>query len=762
MMKRHLIIIGGGLLQVPLIKTAIDMELVPIVFDMSDNALGMQLASIKKVQISTRDIEGCVRESRKLARKLSIHGVITAATDASRTVAAIASALGLLGIRFADAEACSNKILMRRRLRKHKIPIPDFTSVWSLQELRAEADKLNFPLVLKPAENMGSRGVIKINRRQDINAAFRHTKKYSSTGEMILEEFMIGAELSIDALCFQGEVIFTGIADRLIVGEPYFIELGHNMPSAQTKEVIAEAKAIMKSAIDALNINTGAAKGDLKITPTGIQIGEVASRLSGGFMSSHTYPLHSGNNLLKAAIQISLGKKPKLSDEGLDEEYSFSSKPIAIERSIVCAPGRIVKLRGEESMTKCDGIDSVYITRKEGDIMPQLTSNVDKVGHIIAYSHNLLTAELAVKKAMSYLELEVDESYGIDWPDVKLEARQKFSDQVCWVCKVCDGMNCASGVPGMGGVGNMESFRDNSRAIAEIQIMPRYIRNDIKVDSSIELFGRRFDFPIMAAPMTGMITNMNSALSEYEIASILLKSCRESGTIAFLGDGASPNTYLTIIEALSNMDGFGILICKPRTEKTAIAHRFQLAREAGAVAVGMDIDAISFKTMQLKRQATVARNQLELKEIRELTPLPFILKGIMSVEDAMAAIEIGADAIVVSNHGGRVLDNMPGTARVLAEIVEAVGSKIIVLADGGVRSGQDAFKFLSLGAKAVLVGRPVVIAAVGGGLRAVKNMFLNYAEDFRASMNLCGTSSLSELDSKYLRIKKINKNKKSL
>ena len=537
-MQRSLIIIGGGLLQVPLIETAAAMGLQTIVFDMASKAPGMRLAK-RQILMSTRDIEGCVREARKLAQEISIHGVITAGTDASRAVAAIASALELPGIRYADAEACSNKVLMRARLREHKVPIPDFYSVWSLNEARAAMDKLNFPLVLKPAENMGARGVIKIERRQDIYTAFRHTKKYSPTGEMIIEEYIPGAELSIDALAWQGKFQITGIADRIIAHEPYFIELGHNMPSAQPLEILEEAQTVMYKAMRALGIHTGAAKGDLKISPEGIKVGELAARLSGGFMSSHTYPLYSGVNLLKAAVEIALGEsigdtvgdspgesfgessedslraslggaiektgRERSEDRSAKELGKAAPRRVAIERSILCPPGKILKIGGTEQISACKHIEYVYITRKEGELMPPLTSNIDKVGHIIAKAENLVEAEEAVEEALQHLELEVDESYGINWQAVQAEARRRFGDQVCWVCKLCDGMNCASGVPGMGGVGSMESFRDNSRALAEIQIIPRYIRDNVEVDSTLELFGRKFEYPIMAAPMTGCL-----------------------------------------------------------------------------------------------------------------------------------------------------------------------------------------------------------------------------------------------------------------
>ena len=192
------------------------------------------------------------------------------------------------------------------------------------------------------------------------------------------------------------------------------------------------------------------------------------------------------------------------------------------------------------------------------------------------------------------------------------------------------------------------------------------------------------------------------------------------------------------------------MICKPRADKAALKKRFRLAEELGVIAIGMDIDAVSFKTMELRKQSALARNIDELRAIRKLTTLPFILKGIMSLSDAQAALDIGADSIVVSNHGGRVLDQMPGTARVLSGIAHALGEKIPVLVDGGVRSGQDAFKFLALGARAVLVGRPAAIAAVGGKETALKHLFSSYARELKNTMQLCGTGTLSEIGAEYL------------
>ena len=130
--------------------------------------------------------------------------------------------------------------------------------------------------------------------------------------------------------------------------------------------------------------------------------------------------------------------------------------------------------------------------------------------------------------------------------------------------------------------------------------------------------------------------------------------------------------------------------------------------------------------------------------------MKFILKGIMTPDEAQLAVEAGADAIVVSNHGGRVLDYSPATSEVLADIATAVKSRITILADGGVRSGGDVLKLLALGADAVMIGRPFSIAAVGGLQSGVETYIDTIGEELKQAMVLTGTKSVTEVDHKIL------------
>ena len=141
-----------------------------------------------------------------------------------------------------------------------------------------------------------------------------------------------------------------------------------------------------------------------------------------------------------------------------------------------------------------------------------------------------------------------------------------------------------------------------------------------------------------------------------------------------------------------------------------------------------------------------------MREIIDAAGVPFIIKGIMSVKGALKAKEAGASAIVVSNHGGRVLDQCPATAEVLAEIADAVDGSMKIFVDGGIRSGTDVFKALALGADAAIIARPFVTAVYGGGREGVESYVQKISSELADTMAMCGVSSLSEITRDCVRV----------
>jgi isopentenyl diphosphate isomerase/L-lactate dehydrogenase-like FMN-dependent dehydrogenase len=314
----------------------------------------------------------------------------------------------------------------------------------------------------------------------------------------------------------------------------------------------------------------------------------------------------------------------------------------------------------------------------------------------------------------------------------------------CRVCPVCDGRICAGEAPGMGGMGTGAAFKANLEALSRIRLVMRTLHNVKTADTGLTLFGRRLSMPILAAPMTGVVYNMGGRLTEAEFIRRIIDGASAAGTLGACGDGADPAMFDSGLCAVTARDGQGIPFIKPRSQEAVMA-LLARAGQAGAVGVGMDVDGAGLAVMALKGQPVSPKSPDELKACIAATPLPFIVKGIMTPDEAEIAFAAGAAAIVVSNHGGRVLDHTPGAAEVLPAIARAVKGQGVILADGGVRSGADVLKYLALGADAVLVGRPLVVGAFGGGSEGVTLLLEKMRAELAAAMLLTGTASVGEV-----------------
>jgi isopentenyl diphosphate isomerase/L-lactate dehydrogenase-like FMN-dependent dehydrogenase/biotin carboxylase len=731
---KNLMIIGAGLLQVPAIKTANEIGLRTIVTDYNEDAPGMKIADYTIV-ISTRDIDGTVRLAKEFNKKVKIHGVITVGTDASMTVAAVANALGLPGIEFKNAEAASNKIKMRERFAEHNVPIPKFFKCWNMEDLKTAAKDLGYPIVIKPADNMGARGVMKIESEVMLETAFLNAKNGSPTGELIVEEYMKGPELSIDALVYNNEIHITGIADRLIEREPYFIEVGHVMPSALDAGLIDDAVEVFKKGIRALGINMGAAKGDIKVTESGAKVGEIAARLSGGFMSAYTYPYATGVNLIRNAIDIALGHPP----------YNLvpTKNWISIEHSFIPSPGIVGEITGIDKAMSIPGVKNIFLNVKTGDEVKEPKSNVEKAGNFIVVKENREDAWKLVKQVLDTVKIVTEEKKGLlNWNEIRHRARERFN-RTCYACTVCNGIECRGKIPGVGGIGNGLSFVRNYRDISRILIETNTIHNITEIDTTTEFFGIKLDLPLVAAPITGCDMNLGGMISELEYDTELLKGCKDSGIIGFVGDGAQPTLFRIGIEAIKSVGGFGGIIYKPRANENDIIERLKAAGDADVRFVGIDVDAAAFLTMEIMGQKVEPKSVNKLKKLIGEACIPFIIKGIMTVQDAKNAVKAGADAIVVSNHGGRITENHPSSISVLERIADAVGGNVKIIFDGGVRTGEDIFKAVSIGADLVMVGRPFSIAVLGGGREGVLTLVDQYKNELKKIMLLTGAKNIS-------------------
>jgi 4-hydroxymandelate oxidase len=327
-------------------------------------------------------------------------------------------------------------------------------------------------------------------------------------------------------------------------------------------------------------------------------------------------------------------------------------------------------------------------------------------------------------------------------------ARERFRG-VCRVCPVCNGRACAGEMPGIGGVGTGSSFMANFDSLQRIKLNLRTIHVAASPDISYSFFGKALAMPILVAPMAGMAMNMGNAMEEREFLRALIEGAKEAGSLAFTADGPNPIFCALSFELLKKNEGWGIPTFKPR-EREVFLNLVREAERSGVMAVASDIDAAGIIHMRRAGQPAGPWPVEDWKHKISRTKLPFVLKGVMTVRDALLAVQAGAAGIVVSNHGGRVLDHTAGTAEVLPAIARAVKGKARIFADGGVRSGGDVLKMLALGAEAVLVGRPMAVAAVGGGEEGVALLLDHYAQELRTAMIYAGCASLKEIDSSVL------------
>jgi isopentenyl diphosphate isomerase/L-lactate dehydrogenase-like FMN-dependent dehydrogenase len=286
---------------------------------------------------------------------------------------------------------------------------------------------------------------------------------------------------------------------------------------------------------------------------------------------------------------------------------------------------------------------------------------------------------------------------------------------------------------------------NNIEALSMYRLNMRTIHQATEPETTVRVFGRTFATPVFVAPLTGASYNMGGLYSEAEMVSCLVRGAAAAGSFSFTGDGAEEEIFAAGLSAIKDSGEPALPIVKPRS-MNAVAERLAMAEASGAFAAGMDIDGAGLVTMALKGQPVGPKTFYQLREIAGMTSLPFVLKGVMTVQEAEMAVEIGAEAIVISNHGGRVLDCTPGVAEVLPEIVEKVKGEIFVFADGGVRSGVDVLKMLALGADAVLIGRPALVGAFGGGADGVRLVLEKMTAQLRHAMLMTGCANVKAID----------------
>ncbi|XP_077990190.1 2-Hydroxyacid oxidase 1-like [Glandiceps talaboti] len=313
-------------------------------------------------------------------------------------------------------------------------------------------------------------------------------------------------------------------------------------------------------------------------------------------------------------------------------------------------------------------------------------------------------------------------------------------------------------------------MKENKESFSRIKLMPRVLRSVSTIDLSTSVLGTHIDIPICVSPTAFQ------SMAHPEGAVATAKATAFHNTCMVL-NGAPYKTMEEIAsEVPIGLRWQNVYILKRRDITKGMVER---AERVGSKAIVVSVDNptignrydmkrikefSSFPKLKFanylqyfEENATTASIHEEIKHgdpsatwediawLKSITKLPIVLKGIMSTEDAVIAVQHGIDAILVSNHGGRQLDTVPSTIEVLPEIVQAVGDKVEIYVDGGVRMGTDVLKALALGAKAVFIGRPVIYGLAYKGEDGVKDVLEILKDELKNAMTLTGCRSISDI-----------------
>ncbi len=330
-----------------------------------------------------------------------------------------------------------------------------------------------------------------------------------------------------------------------------------------------------------------------------------------------------------------------------------------------------------------------------------------------------------------------------------LDNARKYMQPHCMACPECNGKACTNKMPGPGSKGSGDGANRNYEAWKDIRVNMDTIHPLFEPDTTFDFFGQKMKYPIFAGPVGAVNMHYGDKYNDVEYNNILVKACADAGIAAFTGDGMFQEVLVAASKAIAACGGCGVPTVKPWDANT-LKEKFKLVEESNCSVVAMDIDAAGLPFLKNCDPPTGAKSVEELAEIVKMAGKPFIVKGIMTVKGALKAQKAGAKGIVVSNHGGRVLDQCPSTAEVLPDIADAVGDDMMVLVDGGIRSGVDVFKALALGAHGVIIARPYVTALYGGVEEGVKFYTEKIGQELADTMKMCGAKSLADINEEMI------------
>ncbi len=376
-----LLIIGASILQLPAIKKAKELGYYVGVIDYDPNAIGIEFAD-EYFNVSTIDADGVA----KVAKDFNPKGIMTLATDMPmRSVAKASKECNLPGITMDTAIKSTDKGEMIKAFELNGVEHPWYYIALTEEEFKLIADKVSYPCIMKPTDSSGSRGVVLVHNKEELENEYNYTKDNSRTGGVIIEEYLQGSEVSVEVMTTGGTPHVLQVTDKLTTGAPHFVEMGHSQPSRLGKENVDKIKDLAIRAVKAVGIVDGPAHVEIMLTKDGPKMIELGARMGGDCITTHLVPLSTGIDMIKATIETACGVKPDIEPK--------LNKGSAI-RYFDAPCGKIKSIDGIEEASKIEGVKEISFVKNVGDTLGKIGSSTDRLGFVVAQAD---TAEDAVK-----------------------------------------------------------------------------------------------------------------------------------------------------------------------------------------------------------------------------------------------------------------------------------------------------------------------------------------------------------------------------
>lgn len=385
-------ILGGSASEVPVIRRALEMGHKVVLVDRDEHSPGFKEDVIAEHH-SIADKEKIL----ELAQKYKIDGILASVDAGVRPTAYVCKVMGLPGISEEAAFMGTDKVAMRNRLKERGVPVPEFYIVKTKEEYLDAISKFSDVCIVKAADSSGSRGIYKLNDlndKSDIDYAYDYCREFSSTGELLIEEFMVGPEICAETLSSDGKCYPIQITDQMHKEPPYFTDCGYSQPSMLDTETVESIRQISIDANLAIENYQGSSCTEMIITKDGPKVVELGARLAGDFMTTAMVPLSCGVDMPGDVVKIALG-------EPIDVITRFE-KGSCVKYFMKERIGIIKEIIGVEEAKKIKGVQTVEILKGIGEEATPLRKSSDRLGLVITQGE---TAEDAIRIAGEALDL---------------------------------------------------------------------------------------------------------------------------------------------------------------------------------------------------------------------------------------------------------------------------------------------------------------------------------------------------------------------